>query len=76
MSIVWTNGVKKGVLTPQQFVGATSANGARLFGCYPQKGRIQPGSDADIVIWDGDATRTISAKTHHHKVNVNIFEGM
>lgn len=75
MSIVWTNGVKKGVLTPQQFVGATSANGARLFGCYPQKGRIQPGSDADIVIWDGDATRTISAKTHHHKVNVNIFEG-
>lgn len=76
MAIVMTNGVKKGVLSMQQFVGATSANAARLFGCYPQKGRIQVGSDADIVVWNGDAKRTISAKTHHHAVDVNIFEGM
>jgi len=76
MAIVWEKGVKSGILTPSEFVKATSSNAAKIFNMYPRKGRIDIGSDADIVVWNGDAKRTISAKTHHHAVDFNIFEGM
>eukprot|EP01087_Luapelamoeba_hula_P001628 TRINITY_DN1134_c0_g1_i1.p1 TRINITY_DN1134_c0_g1~~TRINITY_DN1134_c0_g1_i1.p1 ORF type:complete len:504 (-),score=81.12 TRINITY_DN1134_c0_g1_i1:70-1581(-) len=76
MSVVWSFGVAKGILTPQQFVGAVSSNVARIFNIYPRKGRISVGSDADIVVWDPEAERVISKDTHHHAVDFNIFEGM
>lgn len=76
MSIVWDKGVATGVLTPSQFVAVTSANTAKIFNCFPRKGAIQPGSDADIVIWNPHKSRVISAATHHHAVDFNIFEGM
>ena len=66
----------EGLLNPCSFVRATSSAAAQIFNIYPRKGRIAPGSDADIVIWNGEETRVISAETHHHAVDFNIFEGM
>jgi dihydropyrimidinase len=75
MAILWDSGVNTGRLTMNEFVAVTSANAARIFNIYPQKGTIQKGADADIVVWDPEGTRTISAKTHHQNVDFNIFEG-
>ncbi len=76
MSVLWHHGVRTGKLTPAEFVAVTSTNTARIFNIHPKKGALQPGADADIVVWDPEATRTISAATHHMNIDFNIFEGM
>jgi dihydropyrimidinase len=76
MSMLWHHGVNRGRLTPSEFVKVTSTNAAQIFNIYPKKGSLSVGADADIVIWDPTATKTISAETHHQNIDFNIFEGM
>jgi dihydropyrimidinase len=76
MAVLWTHGVRTGRLTPSEFVRVTSTNAAQIFNLYPRKGAVAVGSDADVVVWDPSATRTISAASHHQQIDFNIFEGM
>ena len=76
VSIIFSEGVKKGRITLNQFVDITSTKAAKLFGLYPKKGTIAVGADADLVIFDPNVERTISAKTHRMAVDYNAFEGM
>jgi dihydropyrimidinase len=76
MSVLWSEGVRTGRMTPQEFVAVTSTNCAQIFNIYPRRGRIAPGADAGIVVWDPDGTQTLSAKTHHQNVDFTVFEGL
>jgi dihydropyrimidinase len=75
MLILYTHGVRTGKISLNRWVELTSTNPAKLFGCYPQKGVIAPGADADLVLWDPAATRTISAATQHQRTDYTIYEG-
>src|SRR6202521_358239 len=65
LQLIYHHGVNQGKLTLNRFVELVSTTPARIFGMYPRKGVLAPGSDADIVFWDPQADYTISAKTHH-----------
>jgi dihydropyrimidinase len=75
MAMVWDAGVNSGRLTPSEFVRVTSTNAAQIFNMYPRKGLVAAGADADIVVWDPQGSRTISAKTQFSKGGFNVFEG-
>ena len=75
MSLVYDGGVRSGRLSLNRFVELTSTSPAKIFGMFPKKGTIAPGSDADMVIFDPNKQTTLSAKTHHMKVDYNPYEG-
>ena len=75
MEFMFSEGVLKGHISLEKYVELTSTNAARIFGMYPRKGTIAPGSDADIVIFDPNKKHTISAATHHMNVDYSAYEG-
>ena len=75
LMMVWDGGVRTGRLSPNRFVELMATNPARLFGLWPRKGTIAVGSDADLVVWDPEKQVTLSAKTHHMRVDYNLYEG-
>lgn len=75
LAVLWTEGVEKGRLTLNEFVAATSTNIARILNVYPKKGAMLPGADADIVVWDPNLSKTITATTQKSVLDYNVFEG-
>ena len=76
MSLIYSGGVAGGRFSANRFVELVSTTPAKLFGLYPRKGTIAVGSDADLVIFDPKRKHTISAKTHHMRVDYSMFEGI
>src|SRR5512132_2125325 len=75
MSLVYDGGVRTGRISLNRFVELTSTSPAKIFGLFPRKGTIAPGSDADVVVFDPNKRQTLSAKTLHMKVDYNPYEG-
>jgi dihydropyrimidinase len=75
LQLLFHHGVNAGKLSLNRFVELVSTTPARLFGLYPKKGELAPGSDADIVIWDPNADHLITSKTHHMRCDYSMFEG-
>jgi dihydropyrimidinase len=76
VTLYFTHGVKGGRMDLHRFVDTASTQAAKIFGLFPRKGTIQPGADADLVVFDPEAKGRISAATHHSRVDYNAFEGM
>ncbi len=75
LQLLFHHGVNSGRMSANRWVELCSTNPAKMFGMYPRKGAIAVGSDADIVLWDPNAEHTISASTHHMRVDYSMFEG-
>jgi dihydropyrimidinase len=75
LPIMWTYGVRAGKMTPNQFVALSATNPAKIFGLYPRKGVLLPGSDADIVIWDPEKKIRYGVQHAQHRTDYNLYEG-
>ncbi|ETA49726.2 dihydropyrimidinase [Rhodobacteraceae bacterium PD-2] len=75
LPMLWTHGVGTGRLTPEEFVAMTTTNIAKILNGYPRKGAILPSADADIVVWDPEKEKTITAEKQVSAIDYNVFEG-
>jgi dihydropyrimidinase len=75
LSLLYTEGVATGRLSLERFVALTSTNAARLFGMYPRKGAIAPGSDADLVIWETSERRIIRNEDLYSRAGHTVYAG-
>ena len=75
LPVVWTYGVRAGRISPNQFVALTSTNPAKIFGLYPRKGALLPGSDADLVIWDPEKKVKYGMAHSHQRTDYSLYEG-
>ena len=75
LPMLWTNGVRTGRLTMNEFVAVTSTNIAKILNCYPKKGAVMVGADADLIVWNPNKTKVISANSQQSSIDYNVFEG-
>ncbi len=75
MPMLWTHGVATGRLTPNEFVSVTSTNIAKILNCYPKKGGVLVGADADLVVWDPAKEKSISGASQQSSIDYNVLEG-
>jgi len=75
MPVLWTRGVRTGRLTMNEFVAVTSSNIAKILNLYPRKGAVAVGADADLVVWDPEKSKTITAAKQLSAIDYNVFEG-
>ncbi|WP_207510343.1 dihydropyrimidinase [Longitalea luteola] len=75
MELLYSEGVHKGRISLNKYVEVACTNPAKIFGMFPRKGTLAPGSDADIVIFDPAEQHTLSAATHHMNVDYSAYEG-
>jgi dihydropyrimidinase len=75
LPVFWTAAVSSGRITANKFVALTAENPARIFGLYPQKGCLQPGSDADFVLWNPERKHKYGRALSHQRTDYNLYEG-
>jgi dihydropyrimidinase len=75
LPMLWTHGVATGRMTPNEFVAVTSTNIAKILNCYPKKGAVLVGADADLVVLDPAQEKVITAATQQSAIDYNVFEG-
>ena len=75
MNLFWDTMVRTGEISPQDYVRITSTKIAQIFNIYPRKGAIVVGADADVIILNPNATKSISVKNHHYAIDYSIYEG-
>ena len=73
--MLWSEGVVQGRISEERFVAVTSTNAAKLFGLYPRKGTVAVGSDADLVLWDPDETRTVRDEDMFSGAGFSVYSG-
>ena len=76
LAVLYSEGVAKGRISVERFVECVSANPAKLFGLYPKKGALSPGSDADVVIFDPKAEYTLQTGQLHGPGDFSLYDGL